>query len=466
MDRDEVLRNIFEAVEADVKRRAEPESGTSSNFYMQREVLPAGHVVQAQHQHIRLERDTVMVFQDKAPLFNWGHPCVYHLYDAERLQPYDSVPAEFPPYLVNPPETFQVFHQPVTFPETGVTWTIPRWPFPWPPHPRRQNWYAILFSGASNNRHTNDLEFLYRTLRHLYHVPADHIYVLNYDGTLNYSGGPKPVATWPGDGTPYQMPVNGAGTKKAFEDAIDELKKRLDEDDYLLIHTNNHGGLDEQRNEAYLCTYSGPSYYQSDFAAKVGELPRFSCLMTMMEQCHSGGFNAPLMASSPSKCASIASACLKANNSIGGPDFDPFARDWIAAVSVAQPNGSGLPFSPDTNNNGRIEAEEAFGYANAVHDPYDTPVYNETSEAGGDCNLGVYRWIWPWPLIEEIVEEVFHRPIPDPGPLIERLEPELERIQGEMVPRFDDLQETLRALLRKAVEEAAREGGVARPGVR
>ena len=75
------------------------------------------------------------------------------------------------------------------------------------------------------NRHVNDLEFLYRTLVHLYRVPAANITVLNYDGTLDYNDAswqqvPPPVGNWPGDNTPYQMKINGPGTKEALIAAI------------------------------------------------------------------------------------------------------------------------------------------------------------------------------------------------------------------------------------------------------
>jgi hypothetical protein len=77
----------------------------------------------------------------------------------------------------------------------------------------------------------------------------------------------------------------------------------LKADDLLLIHTNNHGG--HNGTESYLCTYSGPDYLASDFAAKLGKLPKFNCLMVMMEQCHSGGFNAPILANSTATLTSV-----------------------------------------------------------------------------------------------------------------------------------------------------------------
>jgi len=75
-----------------------------------------------------------------------------------------------------------------------------------------------------------------------------------------------------------------------------------------------------------LCTYSGADYYASDFGAKLAELPKFLHLVVMMEQCHSGGFNQPILDNSPATHTSVASACLEPNNSIGGAHFDPFAR--------------------------------------------------------------------------------------------------------------------------------------------
>jgi hypothetical protein len=46
-----------------------------------------------------------------------------------------------------------------------------------------------------------DLEFLYRVLVNDYGWDEDKIYVLNYDGSIDYSGWPHPVGNWPGDGT-------------------------------------------------------------------------------------------------------------------------------------------------------------------------------------------------------------------------------------------------------------------------
>ena len=435
----------FERIQSDARLRLAFEHRQPSNLWIQRETLRRGQTIEAQHQKIEIERDTVMVFADDAPLANWGHACRYLLYEPENGELYRTVDAQFPPYLTEESETFTPFHRPIRWMEPDVLWPLYR---PW----WRWRWrlpgdaYAILFSGASNNRHTNDLEFLYRVLVNDYGWNENNIYVLNYDGTLNYSGGPHPVVSWPGDGTPYQMPINGAGTKTEFENVVDDLKGRLQPQDRLLIHTNNHGGRD---SDSYLVTYSGPGYYPDDFAAKVGELPNFSCLIVMMEQCYAGGFNQRIIDHSPANHTSVASAAIATQTSIGGPSFDPFARDWIAAMHKADPDGSALGSNPDTSGDGRISAREAYDYANLVHDPWDTPNYSESSVSAGRCRLGATWFIWPW--IYLYLERWWRRPWPEAIERLEKIQPELVDLLGRELERREQIEEEIEVMVKRAL---------------
>ena len=366
-------------------RRLSASRRATTNLYAWEEVQKADTVIHARHQEIPMDRPTAVVFVDDDPMANWSHECRYQLHDAETGDLYQEVHAGFPPFLVDPPATFKAFHMPVVAQNPLRTiWTLdPEIFLPW--RARKGDRYAILFSGASNNRHTNDLEFLYRQLVDRFFFDEDKITVLNYDGTLNYAGGPQPATTWPGDATGYTMPVHAAGTKQALENAIDALKPKLQQDDLLLIHTNNHGG--HNGTQAYLCTYSGPDYMASDFAAKIGQLPVFADLMVMMEQCHSGGFNDVVIESSTATRTTFAAACTEGKNSIGGADFDPFARDWIAAFAGADPYGAALVSDPDHDSSGKISAREAFAYADDVHHSYDSPVYSAYGTDAGDQHL-------------------------------------------------------------------------------
>jgi len=367
------------------------------------DIQPAKSDIRAGHQVIPIKKPTAVVFVDDEPLANWSHDCRYLLHDSDSGKMYQEVKAGFPPYLVDPPATFKAFHTPVVAqnPLRKIYALDLEIAFPW--RRRKGNRYAVLFTGASNNRHTNDLEFLYRQLVDRFYFDEDKITVLNYDGTVNYSGGPKPVTSWPGDGSAYTMPVDDSGTKQALEDAIDALKAKLKQDDLLLIHTNNHGGHDG--TESYLCTYSGPDYTATDFAAKLGELPAFSDLIVMMEQCHSGGFNDQVIEASTAERTTFAAACTEGKNSIGGADFDPFARDWIAALAGTDPYGAALLSDPDYDSNGKISARESFAYADDVHHSYDSPVYSAYGVDAGDQHLH-QKWRYLYVYREFVVAEL------------------------------------------------------------
>lgn len=130
----------------------------------------------------------------------------------------------------------------------------------------------------------------------------------------------------------------------------------------------------------------------------------------MMEQSYAGGFHALLLEKSTAAATSIASAATESRNSYGSWDgnWDPFARDWIAAQAGHTPFGWPLAFNPDTDGDGRIQAEEAYAYAYAVRDPLDAPKYDESSEAGGDITLGQeYRFVWWEPILYEALRPHF-----------------------------------------------------------
>jgi hypothetical protein len=452
-----VLPSVQEQILCDHRGRARRES----NFYVRRQVVPKGTPLKlnlAKSGEYRVPKNSIVVFADDAPRANWSHPCRYLLHDAATGAPIATVPARLPPQASPALGEMEPFHQPVAFFEPPLLWRPPR---PWPvlrrPVPGAR--YAILFSGMSNNRHTNDLEFLYRTLRDVYGVPDANIYVLNHDGTLNYDGNPRPITAWPGDNTAYRMTVHGQGSRTDFEAVIDELKTRIKPNDSLLIHTNNHG--DHDGTESNLCTYPNwGAYGATDFAAKVGQLPRFRCLVVMMEQCRAGGFNAKILASSPAQNTSVASAAREENNSIGGAHFDPFARDWIAAMAGLDPYGATLDHDPDTNHDGRVSAKEAFQYADSIHDPYDTPVYSSSGASADGCHLGI-RWYWElYPvLFREFLELIPVKlppgPLPDPPPdWLKKLLVDLGRLEDEVRPKVERLQRDLAQRMAQRVQQA------------
>lgn len=424
----------------------------STNLYINREVLLSGEYVGPERQQITIERPSILVFADEAPRANFAHPCRYFLYEADEGVFYRDVSAQFPPFNRKPPESLEPFHLPVQFfSSPSLFKVVPIFRCPILVERKR---YAILYSGMSNVRHLNDLEFLYRTLVDRYGFDPADIYVLHYDGSLDTQDGLQTV--WPGDDTPYRIHITNEGTQEAFESVIDELKHRIDADDLLLIHTNNHGAYDGAPGTANLCTYPNwEGHYADDFTRKLSELPAFSQLVVMMEQCHAGGFNDLILAKSPAHATSIASAATEPSSSWATADgmWDQFARDWIAAQAGHDPFGAALAFNPDADGDGLIEAEEAFAYANAIRTPLDTPNFSKSSQEGAEISLGrEYVVWWWWCVLLRGVLEPYYLALPGPDyyerlrkiqPLLASLASELDAqsatLRGEFEPRLNSL---------------------------
>ena len=447
---------IFERVRLNALSELSFSALQSTNLHIDRRVIPEGERIGPEHLEVVARQPSVLVFADDNPRANFGHDCRYLLYSAESGELAQTAFAQLPPWGTKPPDSMVPFHHPVQFlpePITVPIRPILRCPILW----QRQR-YAILWSGMSNKRHLNDMEFLYRTLIDRYGFDPDHIYALSYDGTLDTQDGVQ--TTWPGDNTAYRINITGRGDRAGFEAAIDDLKGRIDSDDLLLIHTNNHGAYDGTPGSASWCTYpSWVSYYATDFASKIGELPRFDKLICLFEPCHAGGFNAPVLASSPANSTSVASAAIEPNNSYVSADgnWDPFARDWVSAQAGHDPFGGTLAFNPDTDRDGIIEAEEAFWYADVVKDPLDTPNFSESSEAGGDIALGreyVIWWWWCWILRAELEKRYLHLPIPEYYELLRRAQPELVALSRELDQRSNELRREVEPRLKAIVDEA------------
>jgi hypothetical protein len=444
---------IFGAVQEHAFRTLPAERRQTTNLLLDHRVYEKGEKVGPEFQRITVDRPSILVFADDDPLANFGHPCRYLLYDSGKPTLHSEIPARFPPYLTKPPETLRPFHEPVVLRPNPDIFRVPpilRCPILIPDGKR----YAILYSGMSNMRHLNDLEFCYRMLIDGYGLDPKNIYSLSYDGTLNTQDGMATV--WPGDNTAYRIKITGQGNRAAFQNAFNQLKPKLKARDLLFIHTNNHG--DNFGSGSFLCAYpSWGQYTATDFCTDLGGLPKYRSLILMMEQCNAGGFNTPVIAASTATNTSIASAAIATQSSYGSSDghWDCFARDWIAAQIGHDPYGAALAFSPDANLDGAIEAEEAFSYAQAVKYAGDSPNFGESSEAGGDITLGqgyIFWWWWCW-LILPVLEKYYHPIPPDPEfyAKLHQVTPELQKL---LLPVLDQAARDIRTDVGRRVESA------------
>jgi Peptidase C13 family len=447
----------FERVRESAFRTLTAEQRLTTNLHLDTRIYEEGEQLGPEFQNIRADRASILVFADDAPLANFGHDCRYLLHDPDDGSLFAEIPARFPPFGNKPPDTLTTFHEPVRVspnPDIFRMWPRLRCPILFP----RGNRYAILYSGMSNMRHLNDLEFCYRMLVDRYGFRPANIYSLNYDGTLDTQDGV--AGLWPGDNTAYRINITGQGNRAAFQNALNAISPNLDSADTLFIHTNNHG--DNFGQGSFLCAYPNwGTYTATDFCSDLGALPGYRSLIVMMEQCNAGGFNSPIIAASTAASTSVASAAIATQSSWASADghWDSFARDWIAAQIGHDPYGAALAFNPDTNMNGVIEAEEAFGYADAIHYSGDSPNFSESSEAGGDIALSQhYVWWWWWCWILLPVLEEYYRPWPPDPEFYEKLHKVIPELQEQLSPELDRAAREIHSELTAKVQAAIQEG--------
>jgi hypothetical protein len=469
-----IPEKIIDRIRNHALRHITERQQTSTNLSLDSRIYKAGDTIGPKFQGIRAEGPTVIVFADDKPLANFGHPCRYLLYHPETGEFLKEVPARFPPSLVQSANRLTLFLEPVTFRNP-----IPYWYFP-PIYrcPRLRpvgNRYAILYSGLTQGRHLNDMEFAYRTLIDVYGFSAANIYVLNYDGTLKVWD--ITLGKWPGNNTPYTIQVTGKGTRAAFQAAFSDLSSKIQSDDLLFIHTNNHGDYDTNVNDSFLCAWvndvTNPApntdgdftyYYASQFATDLAVLPAYRALVVLMEQCNSGGFNTPILNSSTAASTSVSSAATSSLESSGTSDgnWDVFAKEWIAAVNGANPDGSALASNPDTNHDGVVDTQEAYNYA-VSQDNVDTPQFNASTNGAGltlDQQFAL-AWFWCfifWPVFKPIYDQTFPPATyppqpnpPDPAPYYAVLNSVLPELQKLLLPAIEQGLTGLRADLARKI---------------
>jgi hypothetical protein len=444
---------------------------TKTNLSLDSRLYKAGETIGPKKQHIRAEGPTVVVFADDEPLANFGHPCRYLLYNSQTGEFLKEVPARFPPNLLKSASRLTLFFEQMKFNKASPYWYRPI-PYLCPRLIPEGNRYAILYSGLTQARHLNDMEFAYRTLINVYGFNPANIYVLNYDGTLNVFDALP--ATWPGNNTPYTIKVTGEGTRAAFQAAFSDLSGKLQPNDLLFIHTNNHGDNNNDGNGSFLCAFlhgGDPTpnedgdftyYYATEFAADLSVLPTYRALVVMMEQCCSGGFNYPILVSSTAKNTNISAAATSLTLSYASNDgnWDVFAYEWMAAMNGSYPNGAALLSNPDVNHDGTVDGQEAYDYATS-NDAPDTPQLNFSTNGAG-LSLSqpyTFSWVWCWllwPILEPIYRQAYP-PVtfppqpnpPDPAPYYPLLISVLPELQKALLPSIDNEMNELRARLGK-----------------
>jgi hypothetical protein len=255
--------------------------------------------------------------------------------------------------------------------------------------------YAILFSGMTERRSLNGLEFCYRTLIERLGFESGKVHVLNYDGSFTTADEPatedRTQAVWPGDATQYRLRVTGEGSRKALRAVLETLKQQLTEDDLLFIHTTGHGGDYGDGRGPFLLTYPRRARYRMhDFCDDLALLPRHRSLLVLMAQCFSTGFNRAIVEASRARQTFIASASTGYSYAMEDDlNWDAFERNWIAALGGYDVNGAAIAGGTGRRRGGRITAQEIFGYASTCPDrnPRDSPEFAARPDSAAEMTM-------------------------------------------------------------------------------
>lgn len=385
-------------------------------------ILSKGETLKLVDRRIKVPEDAVLVFEDQMPGANFGHPCRYLFHSPNDGSILRTVEAMFPPEVADISLLPKYFHEPLAQPEirsnvyAKVDWSKIAH-YPWLVDDNR---FALLWtSQISNRRHVEDTELAYRILRHRFGFPASKIYVLCYDGTIDstdFHG--SDMATWVGDGTAYQMQVNGSATKAHLQSTLTAIGNRMNADSLLFVHTNNHGST------TGLCVDNSSVVTPTEWSTMLDGMQPFGTLVVTMEQCYSGAFLQPTLDHSKASRTSFASAVPADKVSAGDSHFDQWARTWFEAVNGATAYGANLAHNPDVNADGRVSVKEAFTYSDTYEyaNPYDDPQYGDTP-----VGCGSLIYLTKAPSLADILREILARyllverhilkhPIPDPPP--------------------------------------------------
>jgi hypothetical protein len=232
--------------------------------------------------------------------------------------------------------------------------------------------YAVLFSGMTEARSLNGLEFCYRILVERLGFSAENVYVLTYNGTLGTTDDQLDNEfapdVWPGDGTPRRLKVSGQGNRESFRAVLDDLKSKLRQDDLLFINTTGHGGDYGDGRGPFLVAYPNRKrYWVSEFCEDIAQLPQHQSLIVLMAQCFSGGFNDAVVQASPAKQTYIASASSRYSHAIDEDlNWDSFQRLWLAGLAGHDVDGTSISHDLVALSPQSASVSEAFNYANSA----------------------------------------------------------------------------------------------------
>jgi hypothetical protein len=249
--------------------------------------------------------------------------------------------------------------------------------------------FAVIVNGGRNKltnheRYWNDCAFLYRTLRHTYHIPQRNITVLMSDGGAQEDdmiradgwGFRSSPTDLDGDGLPD---VNYSAKREMLVSVLYDLSKKLTMDDHLFLFFVDHGGSDDHQSDSFIWLWNDEK--MEDYAlAMLLRLFNVASMNILMGQCYSGGFIEELAREG----RIMSTSCCGNEQSWASPnyEYDEFVYHWICAINGA--DEAGRPINADTDHNGEVSMAEAFEYARSHDCVNETPQYASWPEQLGE----------------------------------------------------------------------------------
>lgn len=250
--------------------------------------------------------------------------------------------------------------------------------------PTGGHWAALISGGFNpeNNaaRYWNDIGETYEILTSTYAYDASNIFVLYADGNLPSTSNCDNDEDGYENVLPYDTPISFSATEANIATVCNIIAgdPTASNDDTLFVFCTDHGVDDPVRMALW-----GEKITPSVFADSnhFGKITKYSVRVFAMEQCFSGGFIPSLSAPKTVLCTAAAAD----RESVGGIPFDPWCRDFGAALKGEQYDGTSV--DADENDDGMVSIVEAFNYAYTNKDPSDTPQYDDNAD--GVSNTGL-----------------------------------------------------------------------------
>jgi len=235
-----------------------------------------------------------------------------------------------------------------------------------------KHFYAVLINGAGNDRHWNDLSFLYRVLTQIYGYDPANIFAAD----SNYI---KEHADFDGDGRPdilYETTLSGV------RDLMHQLAKTITPEDQLVVAVDDHGGLNLSGD--VVIALADDLMTAGEFGKLITNIPA-KRVLSIFEPCFSGGLVRPVV--SEQRVAMAAAANNESSWQTADDMWDAFIFPVISGFARQLPDGT--PIAIGSGDPIQVNAKQAFIYALGMDTAAESPFLEAAPNSGFATTIGL-----------------------------------------------------------------------------